>query len=48
MTVGGAVAPNTALNPDDIADEYWRLHLQPSGSLERDVLFAGAAPRVST
>lgn len=41
VTVGGAVAPNSALDPDDIAAEYWRLHAQPSGSWEREVLFDG-------
>jgi NAD(P)-dependent dehydrogenase (short-subunit alcohol dehydrogenase family) len=42
VTVGGAVAPNTALDPDDIADEYWRLHMQPPTSWEREVRFDGA------
>lgn len=41
VTVGGAVAPNSALNPGDIADEYWRLHTQSPGLWERDVLFEG-------
>lgn len=38
VTVGGAVAPGTAYDPDDIADHYWRLHTQPRGEWEREVL----------
>ncbi len=41
VTVAGAVAPGTAFDPDDIADEYWRLHQQPPGTWEREVLYAG-------
>jgi NAD(P)-dependent dehydrogenase (short-subunit alcohol dehydrogenase family) len=41
VTVAGAVAPGTAFDPDDIADEYWRLHDQPHGAWEREVLFEG-------
>jgi NAD(P)-dependent dehydrogenase (short-subunit alcohol dehydrogenase family) len=41
ITVAGAVAPGTAFDPDEIAEEYWRLHEQPSGSWEREVLYAG-------
>ena len=29
VTVGGAIAPGTALDPDDIAAHYVRLHAQP-------------------
>lgn len=29
VTVGGAVAPGTAFDPDEIADRYWQLHRQP-------------------
>lgn len=29
VTVGGAVAPGTAFDPDEIADRYWELHRQP-------------------
>jgi NAD(P)-dependent dehydrogenase (short-subunit alcohol dehydrogenase family) len=28
VTVGGAVAPGTAFDPDDIAERYWELHSQ--------------------
>ncbi|WP_406054413.1 SDR family NAD(P)-dependent oxidoreductase [Streptomyces sp. NBC_01077] len=38
VTVGGAVAPGTAYDPDDIAEHYWRLHAQPHGQWEREVL----------
>ena len=38
ITVGGTVAPGTAYDPDDIADHYWRLHTQPAGAWEREVL----------
>jgi NAD(P)-dependent dehydrogenase (short-subunit alcohol dehydrogenase family) len=41
VTVAGAVAPGTAFDPDEIADEYWRLHAQRAGSWEREVLFSG-------
>ena len=41
VTVAGAVAPGTAFDPDDIAEEYWRLHTQPAGSWERRVLYSG-------
>jgi NAD(P)-dependent dehydrogenase (short-subunit alcohol dehydrogenase family) len=42
VTVGGAVAPNSAFDPDVIAEEYWRLHAQSPGSWEREVMFVGA------
>ncbi|MFG2839554.1 SDR family NAD(P)-dependent oxidoreductase [Streptomyces zaomyceticus] len=38
VTVGGAVAPGTAYDPEDIAEHYWRLHTQPHGRWEREVL----------
>jgi NAD(P)-dependent dehydrogenase (short-subunit alcohol dehydrogenase family) len=41
VTVAGAVAPGSAFDPDDIAEEYWRLHVQPAGSWEREVLYPG-------
>jgi NAD(P)-dependent dehydrogenase (short-subunit alcohol dehydrogenase family) len=44
VTVGGAVAPNTAFDPDVIADDYWRVHVQPRGSWEREVMFGGVLP----
>ena len=38
VTVMGEVAPGTAFDPDDIAEHYWRLHLQPSGAWEHEVV----------
>lgn len=37
VTVGGAVAPGTAYDPDDIAEHYWRLHHQPREEWEHEV-----------
>jgi NAD(P)-dependent dehydrogenase (short-subunit alcohol dehydrogenase family) len=37
VTVAGTVAPGTAYDPDDIAEHYWRLHVQPPGEWEREV-----------
>ena len=37
VTVGGAVAPGTAYDPDDIAEHYWRLHTQPRDQWEYEV-----------
>lgn len=37
VTVGGAVAPGSAYDPDEIAEHYWRLHTQPLASWEREV-----------
>lgn len=41
VTVGGTVAPGSAFDPDEIAEEYWRIHTQPAGAWEREVLYAG-------
>ncbi len=38
ITVAGTVAPGTAYDPDDIAEHYWRLHTQPAGAWEREVV----------
>jgi NAD(P)-dependent dehydrogenase (short-subunit alcohol dehydrogenase family) len=38
VTVGGAVAPGTAYDPDDIAEHYWRLHNQPRETWEQEVV----------
>ena len=45
VTVAGAVAPLGPLDPDEIADVYWRLHTQPRDAWEREVVFPGAAQR---
>ena len=41
VTVAGAVSPGTAFDPDDIAEQYWRLHTQPVDAWEHEVLYAG-------
>jgi len=41
VTVAGAVAPGSAFDPDEIAEQYWRLHTQPAGAWEREVLYSG-------
>ncbi|TDP91081.1 SDR family NAD(P)-dependent oxidoreductase [Labedaea rhizosphaerae] len=38
VTVRGAVAPGTDYDPDDIAEHYWRLHAQPAGAWEFEVV----------
>ena len=39
VTVAGAVAPGTAFDPDEIAEEYWRLHVQPQDAWEHEILY---------
>jgi NAD(P)-dependent dehydrogenase (short-subunit alcohol dehydrogenase family) len=41
VTVGGTVAPGTAFDPDDIAEQYWRLHTQPEAAWELEVDYSG-------
>jgi NAD(P)-dependent dehydrogenase (short-subunit alcohol dehydrogenase family) len=41
VTVGGTIAPGSPFDPDRIAEQYWRLHAQPPGSWEHEVLYAG-------
>jgi NAD(P)-dependent dehydrogenase (short-subunit alcohol dehydrogenase family) len=41
VTVAGTVAPGSAFDPAEIAEEYWRLHTQPAGAWERVVLYPG-------
>ncbi len=38
ITVGGAVAPDSAWDADDIADHYWRLHIQPRADWTHEVV----------
>ncbi|MFI6501821.1 SDR family NAD(P)-dependent oxidoreductase [Nonomuraea typhae] len=38
VTVDGPVAAGTFFDPDLIAEHYWRLHTQPEGAWEREVL----------
>jgi hypothetical protein len=37
----------TAFDPDDIADHYWRLYVQPPGWWERELVLRGAEPVLS-
>jgi short-subunit dehydrogenase len=39
ITVCGFVQPGTHFAPDRIAEEYWRLHTQPAGQFEREVVY---------
>jgi NAD(P)-dependent dehydrogenase (short-subunit alcohol dehydrogenase family) len=41
VTVAGPVAPGTNFDPDDIAEHYWRLHLQPRAQWQQEILHAG-------
>jgi hypothetical protein len=38
VTVTGAVAPGTAFDPEDIAEDYWRLHTQPRESWQHEIV----------
>ncbi|MEU1728199.1 SDR family NAD(P)-dependent oxidoreductase [Nonomuraea sp. NPDC005692] len=42
ITVAGPVAPGTDFDPDDIAEHYWRLHMQPRHRWTREALHAGS------
>lgn len=42
VTVGGPVAPETAFDPDRIAEHYWRLHVQAPHVWETEYLFRGS------
>lgn len=41
VIVDGAVVPGSAFDPDDIADHYWRLHVQPRAEWEREYRYTG-------
>jgi NAD(P)-dependent dehydrogenase (short-subunit alcohol dehydrogenase family) len=41
VTVAGAVEPGSAFDPDEIAEHYWRLHAQPVGSWEQEIVHTG-------
>ncbi|NRQ33778.1 SDR family NAD(P)-dependent oxidoreductase [Nonomuraea sp. NN258] len=43
VTVAGPVAPGTGFDPDDIAEHYWRLHVQPRHAWTHEALHAGHA-----
>jgi NAD(P)-dependent dehydrogenase (short-subunit alcohol dehydrogenase family) len=42
VTVAGAVEPGTAFDPDEIAERYWQLSLQPEDEWEPQVLYDGS------
>lgn len=39
VTIAGAVRQGTHFDPDLIADAYWRLHSQPRGQWEREIVY---------
>ena len=41
VTVAGAVAPGSAFDPDEIAEHYWRLHVQPPAEWEHELVYHG-------
>ncbi|QYG95098.1 SDR family NAD(P)-dependent oxidoreductase [Iamia sp. SCSIO 61187] len=41
VTVAGPVAPDSAFDPDEIADAFWDLHREPVGSWTEELLYAG-------
>jgi short-subunit dehydrogenase len=41
VTIAGAIAPGTPLDPDRIADTYWSLHSQPAGDWNAETYFDG-------
>jgi short-subunit dehydrogenase len=41
VTIAGIVRPGTALDPDRIAEEYWRLHVQSPGKFQREAVLNG-------
>ncbi|GAB4210795.1 MAG: SDR family oxidoreductase [Roseiflexaceae bacterium] len=40
VTVSGFIQPGTRFDPDDIAQEYWRLHTQPREEWETEVVYS--------
>ena len=40
VTVCGFVQPGTHFAADKIAEEYWRLHLQPPGQFDREIVYS--------
>jgi NAD(P)-dependent dehydrogenase (short-subunit alcohol dehydrogenase family) len=41
VTIAGVVKPDTAFDPDRIAEEYWSLHVQPAGAWTVEMVFDG-------
>jgi hypothetical protein len=38
IIVAGTVESGTVFHPDDIAEHYWRLHCQPRGQWQREIV----------
>ncbi|MCX4099211.1 SDR family NAD(P)-dependent oxidoreductase [Nocardia sp. alder85J] len=41
VTVAGAVAPGGDFDPEEIAEQYWRLHVQERSRWEREIVYRG-------
>jgi short-subunit dehydrogenase len=41
ITIAGAIASGTPIDPDRIADTYWALHMQPVARWSAETLFGG-------
>lgn len=41
ITIGGAIAPGTAIDPERIAETYWALHTQPAAEWSAETVFDG-------
>jgi short-subunit dehydrogenase len=41
VTIAGIVRPGTSLDPDRIAEEYWRLHVQSPGKFQKEAVLNG-------
>jgi short-subunit dehydrogenase len=39
VTIGGIVKAGTAFDPDRIAEEYWKLHVQTPDAFQREIVF---------
>jgi short-subunit dehydrogenase len=39
VTIGGLVKPGTPFDPANIAEEFWKLHIQPAGQFQREIVF---------
>ena len=42
VTVAGAVSPGSAFDPEEIAERYWQIHLEPAGEWQQEVLYSGS------
>ena len=42
ITIAGEIAPRTPFDPDDIAEHYWRLHMQRRADWATEFVFDGA------